>query len=476
MLMTTTAARAEEPAPYCVGEYAEDLSRLTPASRELEKQPYSYCVRNTATYECLSYGDDGSVRRTRKKAIAHGTAFAYQKQASTGETLLITNEHVTDWPAVTDEQHVVDGVPAGCKRVSEAIRIVDNEDDDFDRDDIPLTKVVSDPELDAAVLKTKSQLTLMPWKIGKSSALRERDVVEVRGFPLGAFRATNVGKVISPHDHDDQGEWNHDDFVIDALLSAGNSGSPVLAVSCKTGEFELVGIYHAGYVQGSALNVVIAIDQLRSLMTTLKRPARQKGDPVATLDGGARGVLTRQLATPGVEPFFPFGSLVARVSPRMDGALVFQVFSRDFPFTAAPIFAFEDLPSTTGGFGEPGRLWFGSGRGLKRVQRSDLDTDSLAQTARIVEALRRDATAFFTFRSDRAAALGGTRAEFEKQARQARKLKKTQQLRRDLANTAAELAEHLAPRDSEPIAPVGELFITPVPPALATTAKDRPTR
>jgi serine protease Do len=316
----------------------------------------------------------------------------------------------------------------------------------------------------------------MPWKIGKSSALRERDVVEVRGFPLGAFRATNVGKVISPHDHDDQGEWNHDDFVIDALLSAGNSGSPVLAVSCKTGEFELVGIYHAGYVQGSALNVVIAIDQLRSLMTTLKKPLRQKGDPVASLDGHARAVLLRELGAPGVEPFFPLGGLVARVSPRLDGALVFEVFSRDFPFNAAPIFAFEDLPSATGGFGEPGRLWFGSARGLKRLQRSDLDADSLAQTARIVEALRRDATAFFAFRADRAAALGGTRAEFEKQARQARTLKKTQQLRRELATITAELADHLAPRDNEPIAPVADLFITPVPPALATTAKGAPTR
>ncbi len=240
-LSASGAARGDEPAPYCIGQYAEDLARLTPASRELEKQVYSYCVRNVATYECLSYGDDGSVRHTRKKAVAHGTAFAYQKQAS-GETLLLTNEHVVDWPAVSDEQHPVEGVPIGCKRVSESIRIVDNEDDDFDRDDIPLTKVVSDAELDAAVLRTKAQLPLMPWKVGQSSSLRERDVVEVRGFPLGAFRATNVGKVISPRDHDDQGEWNHDDFVIDALLSAGNSGSPVLAVSCKTGEFELVGV------------------------------------------------------------------------------------------------------------------------------------------------------------------------------------------------------------------------------------------
>lgn len=470
-------AGAEEPA-WCVGEYAEDLARLTPASRELEKQPYSYCVRNTATYECLSYADDGTVRRQRKKAIAHGTAFAYEKQAGSGETLLLTNEHVADWPPVTDEQHIVEGVPLGCKRVSESLHIVDNEDDDFDSDDIPLTKVVSDVELDAAVLKTRQSLPLMPWKVGKSSALRERDVVEVRGFPLGAFRATNVGKVISPHDHDDQGEWSHDDFVIDALLSAGNSGSPVLAVSCKTGEFELVGIYHAGYVQGSALNVVVAIDQLRSLMTTLKKPPRQKGDPaVATLNATARVTLAQQIARPGIEPFFPLGSLVARVSPRLDGALVFEVFSRDFPFNAAPIFAYEDLPSPTGGFGEPGRLWFGSSRGLKRFLPSELDADAAGQAARLVEALRRDATAFFAFRATPHQTL--TRAEFEKQARTARTLKKTQQLRRELATVATDMADRLAPRDNEAITPVADLFVTPPaalavrPPRMTAPAKAR---
>ena len=50
-------------------------------------------------------------------------------------------------------------------------------------------------------------------------ALRERNVVDVRGFPLGAFKATNLGTVISTYDHDDYKEWDHDDFVIDALLT-----------------------------------------------------------------------------------------------------------------------------------------------------------------------------------------------------------------------------------------------------------------
>jgi len=60
----------------------------------------------------------------------------------------------------------------------------------------------------------------------------------------------------------------------------------VLAVSCATGEFELVGIFHANFVSGNALNVAVAIDQIRDMMTTLKRTPKQTD--VARADGAAR--------------------------------------------------------------------------------------------------------------------------------------------------------------------------------------------
>ena len=88
------------------------------------------------------------------------------------------------------------------------------------------------------MLKAHALLPILPWKVGRSADLKERNVVDVRGFPLGAFKATNVGKVVSTFDHDDEKDWDHVDFVVDAQLSPGNSGSPVLAVSCKTGEPE----------------------------------------------------------------------------------------------------------------------------------------------------------------------------------------------------------------------------------------------
>jgi serine protease Do len=437
---TATAAN-----PFCAGEYADDLGALAPRVRELDRQQYSYCVRNIATYECLSYGFDGNVRKTRAKAVLHGTAFAYRQQA--GETFLLTNQHVAEWPSVTDEGHPIEGVSNGCKRVSETLRIVDNEADDYDRDDVALTRVVSDPQLDAAVLKAKVPLAVLPWRLGRSSALRDRNVVEVRGFPLGAFQATNEGKVISAYDHDDYKEWDHDDFVIDALLSSGNSGSPVLAVSCKTGEFELVGLYHAGYTRGSALNVVVGIDQVRDLMATLKRTPRSHVDGGVTLDATARGRLLRT-ASNAFESFFPFGGLTASGVPRGDDTLIFSIFSKEFPLRTSPIAVFEDLEAK-GSFGELGRVWFGGAAGLKEYSRSALDADTQAQLARILDALRKSAVASAAYRGA-VRDPSVSREHYELASRLERTLNRTADARRELAQSALDLAERLGPHGADP--------------------------
>src|SRR5690242_12267626 len=117
-LLLAAPARAAAPAtgPFCSGTYADELTTLSSDAQAFDRSPegvFSYCARNTATYECLSYARDGGVRRDRRKAVLHGTAFAYRKQGS--DTFLLTNDHVASWPAVTDAQHVVEGIPAGCK-------------------------------------------------------------------------------------------------------------------------------------------------------------------------------------------------------------------------------------------------------------------------------------------------------------------------------------------------------------------------
>ena len=457
-------AEGEPPAPYCSGDYADDLGRLATRARELEQKSYSYCVRTRAVYECLSYDSDGSIQKTRREAVAHGTAFAYKQE--TGATLLMTNEHVAEWPAVTGDGVKVDGVPAGCKRVSESLALVDNENDRYQADDVPLARVVSDPQLDAAVLRAKVMLPVLPWKLGRSASLRDRNVVEVRGFPLGAFAATNEGKVISAFDHDDERNWDHDDFVIDALLSAGNSGSPVLAVSCKTGELELVGVFHAGYTEGSALNVVVGIDQLRDLMTTLKRTPRSHGETVAALDEPARQTLTRQLVESPAAPFYPFGSLVASVQRRSDGALVYELYPRDFPFHTLPLFAFEDLRQP-GGFGAVGRIWFGGTDGLRVFHRDELDGEAQAGVERAVDSLRHDAVAFFAARQTPQPATATSRPEFERAARLERSLQRTVALRRQMTATVGDLAERLSPASPSATASLAELFTAPLPSSLA---------
>jgi serine protease Do len=456
---------------YCSGEYADDLQALAARAREYERHSYSYCVRNTATYECLSYAADGNVKKTRKRAVVHGTAFAYKQQ--NGETLLLTNDHIAQWPSVTDEEHLVEGVPVGCKRIQENIRVVDNESDAYERDDVALQRVVTDEKLDVAVLKAHTLLPTLPWKIGRSASMRERNVVEVRGFPLGAFQATNVGKVISAFDHDNYHEWDHDDFVVDALLSSGNSGSPVLAVSCRTGQFELVGIYHAGYAEGSALNVVVGIDQVRDLMTTLKRTPRAHGDAVAL---GAKD--RAQLVTDGsrADPFFPFGALTAAVRSRSDGALLFEVLSRDFPLRTHPIVVLEDLPARPGAgpeqgdaFGEPGRIWFGAPSGLKAYARADLDADTQAQLVRVLDLLRRDAMQTFAWRTSSKEG-SQSRERFDAVARLERTLRRNQLANREPAQVVAEMAERLAPHGSDVPVPLAEVFVVP-----STPAPEKPT-
>lgn len=432
---------------FCLGEYADDLTALSASARRAEQQQdaYTFCVRTTATYECPSYGPDGQLRRKRRSATAHGTAFGLRREDQ--GTLLVTNQHVAEWPAVTDEDHRVAGIPSGCKRVSDAVRVVDNESDNYSADDLPLTRVVSDPALDIAILRSSKTLPVLPWKVGHSSGLRVRNVVDVRGFPLGVFSATNVGKVVSEHDHDGFKDWNHDDFVIDALLSQGNSGSPVLAVSCKTGEFELVGVYHAGYTQGSALNVVVGIDQLTSLLTTLKKGS-PRDDGQGNLDSTRRTQLLTAARTT-LDPYFPFGNLVAAVRARDDGVLFYELFSSEFPTRTVPIVVMEDLPSsTTAGFGATGRIWFGNRRGLKTYERAGLEPEVQALLPRLIDAFRKQGTTTFALRT-RELTPAPTRAEFDAAAQLQRDLDQRASKVQDLAQMALETASRLGPSSAD---------------------------
>ncbi|CAN5307636.1 hypothetical protein BH11MYX1_BH11MYX1_08750 [soil metagenome] len=443
--LTVAGVVASHPAAAagrCVGDYAEDLTALSPGARALEARTpsYSYAVRTSATYECVAYGADAKLKTSRVASTAYGTAFGYRKDGPNGnDTLLITNQHVAEWPAVTDADHAVEGVPQGCRRVSDSLRIVDNDHDDYEADDVPLTKVVVDPSLDVAILRAKTKLSIMPWKVGHSSAVIARIAVEVKGYPLGAFDATNLGKVVSAYDHDDYGMWNHDDFVVDALLTHGGSGSPVLALSCKTGEWELVGIFHAHYNGASALNIIVAIDQVREMMTTLKRSPKH-GDAPLELDVAARSRLVDG-TNQSDPPFFSFGSLTASVRARSDGALVFAIYPSDFPATSRPTMVIEDLPDPAG-FGTLGNVYVGGARGLQATVLAEADAATQNQVTKALDLLRTDALSAFAYRAT-APTAEKSKDSYENVAGQKKALGKLLDDQRDSVAAVIEIAHKL---------------------------------
>jgi serine protease Do len=316
-------------AALCAGRYADALSVMKAQARAREARPaadWVYCLRATAVYEQLSYGKGGRLRRLYHRKVRHGTGFAYRKD--TDRWLVATNLHVTEFPEVTGDGVDLEGIPPGARKIREEVRIVSSEAEP-DGPDLPLlVPVVSDARRDLAVLASARPLHLLPYALGRSAELRVGNAVLARGYPLGAFPAANSGKVIGVGQRDAERGWDHEDFAVDALLNLGSSGSPVFAISCETGDPELVGIYHAGYRGAQGLNVVVAIDQLRGVLDTLRvdAPARASGpdpspDPAALRAAAAAGPIT-----------FPFGGRAVR-AVRAGAALRYELLDPGYPLS-----------------------------------------------------------------------------------------------------------------------------------------------
>jgi S1-C subfamily serine protease len=310
------------------GRYADSLAAMRASARAREARPsadYVYCLRATAVYEQVSYGKGGKLRHAYVTKVRHGTGFAYRRRG--GEWLLVTNHHVVEFPEVTGEGVELDGVPAGARRIRQDVRIVASEAEP-DRPGQPeLSLVVEDEALDVAVLASRAPLALAPYRLGRSADLHVGDAVLVRGYPLGAFAAANAGRVIGVGQRDFERSWDHEDFAVDALLNLGSSGSPVLAIASDTGEPEIVGVYHAGYKGAQGLNVVIAIDQLRTLLETLApRPP-----PAAPAVAGLSAADARTALAKG-PVVMPFGGRAVRVD-RQGDAVRFALLDARYPLS-----------------------------------------------------------------------------------------------------------------------------------------------
>ncbi len=426
--------------PGCSGAYADDLSLASvDARRRDEGTRYAYALRSRATYQCPYFDLDGNLRRRREQVISHGTAFALRREA--GVTYLVTNEHVTDWPQVTTPEDRVDGIPLGCKRISDKMWLVDNEADEYEPDDIEVQRVLTDSELDLSIVKTTAKLPVLPFKMGRSSAVREGNAVEIRGFPLGAFQALSTGKVTNARQHDDEQGWNHTDMVVDAQLSRGQSGSPVLAVSCATRELELVGLYHAGYREGASLNVAIGIDQLRDIITTLK--PRSRTNAKAGPSAPERARVEAALSGPASVPYVPFGQLTVGVRRGASGVLLYDIFGKRFPLTDRRLFVIEDQ-AQPGAFGLVERSWAGGNKGLCELKLDKLEDGDRALFTRTINSIREHLLRTVRYRE-----LDGSTdksyARYEKQRAVENEVQRTEGTRRDLSRLLSDFAERLPP-------------------------------
>jgi serine protease Do len=446
-------AAAKPVAPVlCSGDYADALPvEKANAILDAAKDAFVFAIRNTATYEHVYYGHDGKLRRAYLRSVVHGTGFGYR--IVSGETQIVTNEHVASQPDVTDDDHPVEGVPTGSKKVREQLKIVRDENDDYEPGHVILTKLLSDPQGDIAVLKAKKQLGVSPWRIGRSASLRPGNLVYVRGFPLGAFAALNTGKVLNPMTVDSERAWNHVDFVVDALLNSGNSGSPVFAISCRTAEPELVGVYHAGYTDAAALNAVVAIDQLRDELDTLKVPKRDAAGLHSDITAQDRDRLVKQLfAEPTHSLTFPFAgrSVVATlVDPQ---TLRFSVLDDDYPLVVQESMALIDRNHN--GFGTLDEIAVSVDGAAVQAPAEALDQDVREHFDRLYESLWRQVLGVVDYRVRLVKGRGNADAFAEAQAARARIRKRASEQKEilnicafeaDRANFGAARAQAAAP-------------------------------
>jgi serine protease Do len=218
----------------------------------------------------------------------------------------------------------------------------------------------------------------------------------------------------------------------------------VLAVSCQTGELELVGIFHARYNNASALNVVVAIDQVRHLMATLERTPRPA--PTPEPDAAARARLAEAIHRATDPPFFAVGSYTASVAARPDGALVFSLYSPEFPRVAQPLVVVEDLPPAAedgAAFGRLGAVSAASAGVLHGCVEADLDAETSAAFARTLALFRQDALAAYDERAAEAAA-GDSRDAYQRAAKRKRVLVRTLDAQQEVVRTLVDKIGRLA--------------------------------
>ena len=144
---------------------------------------------------------------------------------------------------------------------------------------------------------------------------------------------------------------------------------------------------------------------------------------------------------------------------RPDGALVFALFASDFPKTASPLLALEDVPGDDPKqFGKLGAIYIGSASGLKLYSPAEAgaDADTQASFARTLALLRTDALAAFDYRSA-ARTTTTSRVAADRVAAMKRGLARLLGAQQDSAQAITELADRITAKSTEPAASLAEI-------------------
>jgi serine protease Do len=271
------------------------------------------------------------------------------------------------------------------------------------------------------------------------------------------MQATNSGKVVTPYDLDREKTWNHVDFVTDALVTKGNSGSPVFAISCRTGSLELVGLYHAGYRGSPALNVVVGIDQLHDLMENFRKSKPPTPDPHDVLGPTTHATILSAVQTNDFVPFFAVGDRVARVRPLPNGRLAYDIFGSGFPMNDTVDLTLEEIGDASGGALE--QVTLTSGGVARRSALATLDGETQDALRSLFDLSRQQLLLTLGYRAA-AAQSDKSRDSFRRARELAQQLDGHRALGLDLLHGMTELASRLPLvvqplAEAPPVVPIG---------------------
>jgi len=227
-----------------------------------------YNIRVSAKYlEVLRDNNSiAPVTKMRYFSLAHATATIFN-QTENNITYLLTNYHVVNEKDL-DIQRVKNETSLGPQFLFRGyiFSLVDNAYDRDISDDIPIELFKTNEEKDMAYFSTRDlDVESKMWKYGDSDRLEIGDFVYAITYPASTLRYVTQGIVGSLQNLEDGSGYLIDDsdFIIDATVSPGGSGGPVLAINSITGDLELVGIFHKYFDVANDMNSIIPINKIK---------------------------------------------------------------------------------------------------------------------------------------------------------------------------------------------------------------------